>query len=298
MSDESLGEIVSRLAASAHALAAIGMALDARVSGIPPAPEVAPHLDAVLSELGVAGLIEQASPLERLTLLGEVRAFTLTNARMLFAASHGSGWTHREPELLEAGGDVSAGVPHRIRNVLAPRLPGLAERLAAPGAAFLDIGVGVARMSVEMARLWPDLRIVGIDPLPQALALAREKVRAEGLEDRIELREGRGEDLEDEDRFDLAWVPSLFIPEAAVPKVLARVHAALRPGGWVLVPSVKPSTDHLATALVRLRVACFGGLNSTPEAVEEILRGEGLVEVATLPSPPTATGAMVVGRKL
>ena len=111
---------------------------------------------------------------------------------MLFATSQGLGWTHREPGLLEAAGDVSAGVPHRIRNALAPRLAGLTERLAAPGAAFLDIGVGVARLSVEMARLWPDLRIVGIEPLPQAVALAREKVLAEGLGDQIELREGGG----------------------------------------------------------------------------------------------------------
>ncbi|EYD76308.1 hypothetical protein Rumeso_02118 [Rubellimicrobium mesophilum DSM 19309] len=297
MPDETLSEVVSRLSASAHALAAIGMALDARVSGTPPAPEVAPWLDAALKELGVAEPIAQASPLERETLLGEIRVFTLTNARMLFAASQGPGWTHREPELLEAAGDVSAGVPHRIRNALAPRLPGLAERLAAPGATFLDIGVGVARMSLEMMRLWPDLRVVGIEPLPQALALAREKVRAEGLESRIELREGRGEDLTDESRFDLAWVPSLFIPEAAVPRVLARVHAALRPGGWVLVPSVKPSTDPLATALVRLRVAGFGGLNGSPEVVEGLLRDAGFTGVATLPSPPASTGSMVVARK-
>ncbi|HVG48237.1 MAG TPA: class I SAM-dependent methyltransferase [Rubellimicrobium sp.] len=295
MPEESLGEIVSRLAASAQALAAIGQALDARQSGTPPAPGVAPHLDAVLAELGVADLISQASDLERLTLLGEIRTFALANARMLFGAS--SGWTHREPELLEAAGDVSAGVPHRIRSALAPRLAGLAERLETPGAGFLDIGVGVARMSIEMARLWPNLAVVGIEPLPQALELARGKVRAEGLEDRIELREGRGEDLRDEDRFDLAWVPSLFIPEPAVPRVLARVHAALRPGGWVLVPSVKPSEDPLATALVRLRVAGFGGMNGTPATVEGLLRAAGYAEVATLPGPPQATGAMVVGRK-
>jgi len=297
MPDESLGEVVSRLSASAHALAAIGQALDARLSGTPPVPGVAPYLDEVLARLGVAELVEQASPLERLTLLGEIRTFTLSNARMLFAGSEGSGWTHREPELLEAAGDVSAGVPHRIRSALAPRLTGLAERLEAPGAGFLDIGVGVARMSMEMARLWPGLRIVGIEPLPQAVTLAREKVRAEGLEGRIELREGRGENLTDEERFDLAWVPSLFIPEGVVPTVLVRVHAALRPGGWVLVPSVRPGTDPLATALARLRVASFGGLNRTPGHVEGLLKEAGYAEVSTLPGSPAATGAMVVGRR-
>ena len=60
--------------------------------------------------------------------------------------------------------------------MIAPKLDGLAARLEAPGAAFLDVGVGVGLLGVEMARLWPNLRIVGIDVWPPSLALARQNV--------------------------------------------------------------------------------------------------------------------------
>lgn len=297
MPTESLNDMIARLSASAHALAALGLAIEARAGGEPLPASLAPHVEAVAAALGAGELIDAQAPSNLVPLLGEVRTFTLANAKLLVGSSWSSGWTHGEAELLEAAGEVSVGVPRRIEAAIAPRLPGLSERLSAPDAAFLDVGVGVAAMAVEMARTWPGLRVVGIDPLPQALALARRRVEAAGLGDRIELREGRGEDLTDLDRFDLAWVPSLFIPEAAIPALLGRVHAALRPGGWLLFPTIKPTDDPLATALSRLRVASFGGLVATPERTEGLLRGAGFGSVSMLPASPIATGAMMVGQK-
>lgn len=59
--------------------------------------------------------------------------------------------------------------------------------LNAEGASFLEVGVGVAAIAIEMARLWPSLRVVGIDGWAPALAVARENVRATDLASRIEL---------------------------------------------------------------------------------------------------------------
>jgi len=184
-----------------------------------------------------------------------------------------------------------------LKRTIAPRLDGLPERLAAPGAAFLDVGVGVAAMATEMVRQWPSLRVVGVDPWAASVALARGNVRAAGLADRIELREQRAEDPPDEDRFDLAWVPSVFIPREALPSVLERVARALRPGGWLLLAFAHPGADPLAAALARLRTALWGGTDATPSEMVDALTRSGLVEVTPLPGPPASAVAMVAGRR-
>jgi ubiquinone/menaquinone biosynthesis C-methylase UbiE len=297
MSADALRQIVSKLNASANALAALGTAVEARLHGRPLDPKLSPHVDAVVDALGARESLEAATPNDLRPLLGEIRAFTLSNAKMLGSQRTGAGWEHQERDLLQAAGDVSFAVPHTLKNVIAPKLEGLVDRLSAPGAAFLDVGVGVAVLSIEMARLWPTLRIVGVDPWAPALALARENMAAAGLADRIELREQAGEDLPDVAAFDLAWIPSAFVPERSISRLVARVHRALRPGGWLLFPTLHGGGEPLVSALARFRTASFGGLISTTQQVEELLRSSGFAEARTLPSPPNAIMAMVVARR-
>ena len=159
----------------------------------------APHVDEVLAAMGASEALEGISPAEIRSLLGEIRVYTLTNAKLLFAASRSAGWAHTDPEILEAAGDVSANFPWALMTTVASKLDGLEQRLSSSGAAFLEVGAGVAVMAVEMARLWPTLRVVGIDPWAPALAIARERVRVAGLDARIELRGQRGADLPDVD---------------------------------------------------------------------------------------------------
>ena len=96
--------------------------------------------------------------------------------------------------------------------------------------------------------------------LAAPLAIARQNLRATGLAERMELRSGRGEDLSDRGIFDLAFVPSAFIDAGHLPEILARVHTALRPGGWVLMAVIEPDgTDPSAAALARFRASVWGG---------------------------------------
>src|SRR4051812_22855649 len=118
---------------------------------------------------------------------------------------------------------------------------------------FLDVGVGVAGLSIEMARLFPALQIVGVDPWAPSVALARENVHHAGLASRIELREQAGEALPDRDAFDLIWIPSAFIPASVIPTILERALSALRPGGWLLFAMANPGASSLAAGLTRLR---------------------------------------------
>lgn len=297
MSADALRQIVSKLNASASALAALGTAIEARLLGQALDPKIAPHVEAVVHALGADGALGAATPNELRPLLGEVRTLAFANAKMMSAGGRGAGWEHHERDLLQAAGDVSFAVPHTLKNVIAPKLDGLVDRLSSPGAAFLDVGVGVAVLTIEMARLWPSLRVVGVDPWAPALAIARENVAATGLEGRIELREQAGEDLTDVGAFDLAWIPSAFVPERSISKLTARVHRALRPGGWLLFPTLHVSGDPLLAALARFRTASFGGFVSTTQEVEQLLRSSGFSDARTLPSPPNALMAMVVARR-
>ena len=297
MGVEAIRELVDRLGAPSRALAAVGAAVQACVAGTSLDPAVRAHVDEVLDALGARGLIEQASPAELVPVLGGIRSELFLGARLVSGSALGAAWSCTDPAVLQAAGDVSAGFPGALRRAIAPRLDGLPERLAAAGASFLDVGVGVAAMAVEMVRQWPSLRVVGLDPWAPSLAITRENVRAAGLADRIELREQGAERLPDENRFDLAWVPSVFIPGQALPAVLERSARALRPGGWLLLAFANPGSDPLAAALTRLRTALWGGAPLAPAEAEGLLARSGLVEVKTLPSPPNSTVAMAAGRR-
>jgi SAM-dependent methyltransferase len=294
---DALREIVSRLHISAGALCALGAALDAHANGTPLEPAIAAHVQQILSVLGAGDALARVEPLDALPLSAEIRLFTLTNSKLLSAATHDRGWTHAETELLQAAGNVSVTVAHSIRHRIVPGLDGLAARLEQPGAAFLDIGVGVAALSIEMARLWPNLRVVGVDHWKPALDVARANVRAAGISERVELRLQDGRELPDSNAFDLVWIPGAFIPDAVAPALLQRAHKALRPGGWALFAMFCPRQDPLGDAVLRLRAAMFGGAVRVSTEGENLMREQGFAQVHTLPRRPDSAAAMVAGRR-
>jgi SAM-dependent methyltransferase len=297
MSLEQLREIVGRLQVSAGALGAVAAALDARSGGSALSVRIEPHVAAVLAELGVPAAGRGVDPNELKPLLAEARIGMLQAAKLLFGATREPGWHHTDPKLLRAAGEVSAGFPRTLQQTIAPQLDGLLSRLEAADSHFLDIGVGIGALAIGMARAWPRLHVVGIDPWEPALDLARESVRSASLTRRIELRRQRAEELSEVNVYDLAWLPSAFVPREAIAEALERVQRALRPGGWLLFAMIKPGGDPLAAALTRLRTALFGGYLATPEEIETELRAAGFEEVRALASPPSSLIGMVAARR-
>jgi SAM-dependent methyltransferase len=297
MSIQTLREFINRHNASAAGLAALGAALEARASGTPLEPALGARVDELLAALGAADALEGVSAQEAAPLLAELRFMNRLEAGLLDRSNRTPAWNFTDPVILQGAGDVSAGFALGLTRNVAPALEGLSERLARPGAAFLDVGVGVAGLAIAMARLSPGLRIVGVDPWQPSLRLARENVSRAGLADRIELREQGGETLEDEATFDLAWLATAFMPERIIPQVCARAHHALRPGGWLLFGMVNPGENPQAAALMRLRTVLWGGPLWTGAQGETVLREIGLVDVRTLPSPPGALTTLVAGRR-
>jgi 2-polyprenyl-3-methyl-5-hydroxy-6-metoxy-1,4-benzoquinol methylase len=238
-----------------------------------------------------------SQPPMRAVIRGEVRATLLQVVAYLDSATgEASGWRHTNHGLLQAQGDASAGFVAPFKMMLVGMLGDLAQRLERPGARMLDVGVGVGSLAMGMCRAFPALGVVGVDPYDVPLSMARENVTRAGLGERIELRQVRAEELRDEEAFDLAWLPSFFIPATVIETAVARVHAALRPGGWVLFPTGASSGDARAQAVVGLVTESWGGPTLSVSEGEAMLGKAGFSTVRQLPGPPWAPALLAAQR--
>ena len=290
MGTQTIRDFINKHAPSVTALGALGALLDARASGTP----LDPALDACVRDLlAVHGLTElDATANEAAPLLYELRQHVGADYKLLHQTTRTTSWTHADPLLLQAAGDFSKNFARGLTANIVPMLEGLA-----PLTTFLDVGVGVGGLSIELATLWPELKITGIDVWQPSRALARANVAAAGLGDRITLREQAAEALTDERAFDLVWLPLIFMPERCVSAALDRTREALRPGGWtVLGFGSWDVPDTHQRAFWRLRTTMFGGPLWTLAQVEAVLRERGFSDIRKLPTPPGAP-ALVAARR-
>lgn len=162
---------------------------------------------------------------------------------------------------------------------------------------FLDVGVGVAALAIAVCRRYPTVTGVGIDPWEPALAQARQHVTDAGLCSRIELRDGRFEDLDEESCYDLIHVPAMFLPSEVLQRGLDRALAALRPGGWTVIQVLGRSGSELLPSVARLWCVLWGSEPILPGRLTEMLTRAGYEQttIARLAGGPPISH--VVGRK-
>jgi SAM-dependent methyltransferase len=327
---EQVGGLIADLSASAWALASIDACLEAGLlesltephspaelsvrTGVPAA-----LVEALLDLLVALGLVTRVgeaftaapglqpllTPPARDYLVRDVRATVLQNQALMDGAKRGTlraGWTHIDPELLEAQGAGSTGAPaaRMLSERLFPRLEGVVERLQAPTARFLDVGFGVGALSIELCQIWPHLRVVGLEPQAIPLAEGQRNVAAAGLGDRIALRPQRIEELTEREAFDLAWLPQVFLPAEAFVSGLRTVREALRPGGWAILLAIgSPGSDPRA-ALGRLINVLWGEEARSSAAVEQAAIATGFDPVQSFPGQPggLVDATFVVARRL
>jgi demethylmenaquinone methyltransferase/2-methoxy-6-polyprenyl-1,4-benzoquinol methylase len=122
---------------------------------------------------------------------------------------------------------LSFGQDPRWRSFLVSRVPADARRV-------LDVASGTAAVAIELARAADGRTVVGIDQSPEMLTAGRERVERAGLSGRIELREGRAEDLPFADgEFDALTFTYLLRYVDDVPATLWELARVVRPGGTV-----------------------------------------------------------------
>jgi demethylmenaquinone methyltransferase/2-methoxy-6-polyprenyl-1,4-benzoquinol methylase len=151
---------------------------------------------------------------------------------------------------------LSFGQDPRWRSFLVLRLD------AGPGDTVLDVACGTGAVALELARRL-GCRVVGVDQSPEMLAEGRWRVEAAGLTERVDLREGRAEELPFENAafagLTFTYLLRYVDDPAATMRELARV---VRPGGRIAmlefsVPSL-PLPRLAWEAYVRLGLPAAG----------------------------------------
>jgi arsenite methyltransferase len=132
-------------------------------------------------------------------------------------------------------------VVYRSRDILRRRRLVYEALDARPSDRILDVGCGPGFYSRELLdQVGPEGSVTGIDQSPQMLAVARR--RSEGFGNtRFEEGDATGLPVES-GRFDRAVSVQVLEYVADVPKALAEMHRALRPGGRVVIWDVDWAT--------------------------------------------------------
>lgn len=291
-----LRELITKHTMSVTGLACLGARLDSIASGRPIDPALDARITEVLEVLDMTGALAGVTPPEAGQFCNEIRQGLACDESLLYADSRATSWIHHDKHVLQSAGDFSRGFARGLTRMFIPQLDGLEARMSSGHGAFLDVGVGVAGLALEMATLWPKLRVTGLDVWAPSLALARANIAAAGLGDRITVREQAAEALEETSTYDLAWLPIIFMPEKVVPAACERVLGALKPGGWLVTALADITGSDPMAAIWRLRTTMFGGPGWTLDHLQAVLTGKGFVDVHTLKTPPGAP-ALVVARR-
>ena len=123
----------------------------------------------------------------------------------------------------------------------------LANMLGAESAGpskVLDIAAGHGMFGIALARANPQAEVTGLD-WANVLAVARENAAAAGVAARYHTIPGSAFEVDWGSGYDLVLLPNFLhhFDVAGCEHILRRAHAALRPGGRVVIPEFVPDDD-------------------------------------------------------
>jgi precorrin-6B methylase 2 len=277
---------VMQWATGAETMAALAATISMRQQGVTPPPAVAEALNDVLAAAGLDEVAELPPP-QQAVLAGMIGMFNGHANELLADPAREPGWTYTDPAILDGYGRGSAMLPM----AMAQANPDLADI-----SSFLDVGTGVGLLACAAANVWPNARVVGIDPWDVSLERARANVAAAGLGDRVELRQTDLAGLGETDAYDCVWIPSFFLTEDVLVDGLTTALGALKPGGWVVVGTSRPAPEPLADAIGRLRWIRGGGTLLDPKVAVGLLETAGFVDAQVAPPAPIPLD-LVIGRR-
>jgi ubiquinone/menaquinone biosynthesis C-methylase UbiE len=136
----------------------------------------------------------------------------------------------------------------------------------ANGETILDVGCGTGSLALLIKRAAPGAHVVGLDPDPQALSIARRKANAAGL--RIEWRQGFAREAADGGAFDKV-VSSLVFHQVQVEEKkagMAAMFAAANAGGTICIADYARQGAWPMRQLFRVIQVLDGRANTEPNA--------------------------------
>ena len=140
-------------------------------------------------------------------------------------------------------------------------------------------------MAIRLCEAYPQLRVTIID-FPHVVGLGKEKVKAEGLSDRISFIEGDALDYDWPTNFDAVLMSYLYngVPGESIPALAQKAYNVMHPGGIYIVHDFMVENDrsgpHLA-ALWQLQHLAFTptAKSITPKWVADIMQDVGFLKI-------------------
>ena len=261
--------LAMRLVTQAESLAALVGRLKLDAAGEPGDPEVTAQLDRVVNLIGATDLCTDLEERERATVIGHATTMLRQAIDLIDDPVRPGGWYYIDPQILQGQGASSA--------IIAQLIAGAG--IGGHDARILDIGTGVGALAVAFCRTFPGSTVVGIDTWELSLELARQHVAAAGLGSRITLRATPIDAFEDDDGFDLVWMPVIFLSRVILEDAVAHAVAAMRPGAQIVLGRYASPDDPVAGALGDLRTIRSGGTLLNGSDTRALLERAGLVDV-------------------
>jgi len=120
---------------------------------------------------------------------GAVRTFvalreTYLDLRRFARTGEREWWSDFDPEWIDAVGENGQTYYRRLLNVVAPRLPAVADCFER-GARYLDLACGLCRGPAKVAAAFPGTTITAVDGDPYTLEVAEREMKEAGLGDRF-----------------------------------------------------------------------------------------------------------------
>jgi SAM-dependent methyltransferase len=183
-------------------------------------------------------LLSDDAPFSLDDLLGEAQMMSRLVADAVHGVPSASG---NALTVADAYGLRPSTVAQAIFGQLLDALPDFRETLR--DGRYLDVGCGVGGFLLSTASVFPGMRAVGVELVPEVAAEGARRAAALDLADRVDIRCMDARELDEEDEFDSAFWAQPFFPAASRPQTLAAIRRALKSGAKLYMQEMERPPD-------------------------------------------------------
>jgi precorrin-6B methylase 2 len=249
----------------------------------------------------VAELLSETSPKNVLPMVRHIGVYLRRWAQLAKVVRFGEP-AERIPGILGEAGETAAfiGAMDNISRPIAAEVVGRLQPLSFTH--LLDVGGGSGTWTIAFLKVAPHAKATIFD-LPDVIPMARKRIAEAGLTDRVRLVEGDFYENDLPAGADLAWLGAIAHQNSREQNrsLFAKVHAALRKNGTIVIRDIVMEPSHTAPAAgalfaVNMLVGTSAGGTYSLDEYTEDLAAAGFADV-TLVHRDEAMNSLIRARK-